>query len=70
MVQGRLKPTWKIHEKKGGKKSESVNEDTPGEELCGEGKENGGIAGDKLRETKCFFKMWKFAWSYILMGII
>lgn len=45
----------KIHEKKGGKKSETVNQDTSGKELRGEGKENGGIARDKLRNI-CFLK--------------
>ena len=35
---------------KAGKKSETVNRNTPGKEFCGEGKENRGIAGGKLGE--------------------
>lgn len=37
-------------EKERKKKSKIVNQHTPGKEFCGKGKENGSIAGGKLRE--------------------
>lgn len=40
----------KVHKRKGGKKSETVNQHTPRKKFCGEYKENEGITGGKLGE--------------------